>query len=91
MKKILKSLAFLFLLTFCFCTTNRLMADPPAPPPPGEHGSGNNGPPVGAPIDGGLGILLAMGGAYGARKLYKSRKDKKAQEGEEKTEELPLQ
>ena len=46
-----------------------------------RHGGG----PVGAPIDGGLGILLAMGAAYGGKKLYKARQDKK-KEAEEQME-----
>ena len=55
------------------------IADPPLPPGnPGTGGGG--GGPVGAPIDGGLGILLAIGAAYGGRKLYKARKDKKDKE-----------
>jgi len=41
-------------------------------------GTGNT--PVGgtptAPIDGGLGILLALGMAYGAKKVYSVRKEK---------------
>ena len=45
-------------------------AQPPSPPPvPGNHGQ-NGAPPVGAPIDGGLGILLALGATYGGRKVY---------------------
>ncbi|MCK9423617.1 MAG: hypothetical protein M0Q38_13575 [Bacteroidales bacterium] len=47
-------------------------ADNP-PPPPGGHGSNGNQAPAGAPIDGGLGILLAMGAAYGCNKLYQVR------------------
>ena len=58
------------------------LADPPLPPGnPGTGGGG--GGPVGAPIDGGLGILLAMGAIYGGRKLYKARKDKKEKESTE--------
>lgn len=48
-------------------------ADPPSPP--ANHGStGNQSPPVGAPIDGGLSILLALGAGYGARKFYQAKK-----------------
>jgi hypothetical protein len=32
------------------------------------------GPPPATPIDGGLSILLAVGGAYGLKKLKDSRK-----------------
>ena len=42
------------------------------PPPPGGHGGGGN--PQGAPMDGGLSILLALSAGYGAKKLYTYRK-----------------
>ena len=67
----------IIIMSFIFNTSQ---ADPPAPPPPGGHGGGGNQPPVGAPIDGGLGILLAMGAAYGGKKLHKARKDRKKTE-----------
>lgn len=51
-----------------------VMADPPEPPPP-PSGHGQNGnAPAGAPIDGGLGILLAMGAAYGGKKMWEVRR-----------------
>jgi len=37
-------------------------------PPPYSHGETTDQP--GAPIDGGLSILLLMGAAYGAKKVY---------------------
>ena len=51
----------------------------PTPPTGGEggyvHGSGGNQPAGGgAPIDGGLSILLLLGAAYGSKKVYKIRK-----------------
>jgi hypothetical protein len=51
------------------------LADGP-PPPPGQTGGGPGGgaTPVGAPIDGGLGILIALGAAYGAVKIYQMKK-----------------
>lgn len=56
------------------------LADNPAPPPPtGGHGMNGNQAP-GAPIDGGLGILLAMGAAYGGKKIYQARKNKSKEE-----------
>jgi hypothetical protein len=49
-----------------------LIAQGPPPPPAGGHGLGGNQPAGGgAPIEGGLGLLLALGAAYGARKVYK--------------------
>ncbi len=32
------------------------------------------GPPPATPIDGGLTLLLAAGGAYGAKKIYQKKK-----------------
>ena len=62
----------LFLLNSMF-----MMSDPPAPPEGGSNGnSGTNGPPVGAPIDGGLGILMILGAGYGGIRLWKLRKDR---------------
>ena len=46
------------------------------PNPPGNHGSGNNeAPGGGAPIGGGLLILLGLGAVYGGKKLYNLRVD----------------
>ena len=41
------------------------------PPPPGQHGGDGDQP---LPIGSGLVILLAMGAAYGAKKVYDARK-----------------
>ena len=41
---------------------------PTAPQPPSPPG-----PPTQTPIDGGLGLLLAAGGAYALRKMHKSK------------------
>ncbi|MFO0358115.1 MAG: PID-CTERM protein-sorting domain-containing protein [Sphingobacteriaceae bacterium] len=47
-------------------------AGPPPPPPP------NSGPPCWPPpcipIDGGITLLMAAGAAFGAKKIYDSRK-----------------
>jgi len=50
-----------------------LFANDP-PPPPAGHGATGNQAPSGAPIDGGLGILLALGAGYGGCKFYRHRK-----------------
>ena len=54
------------------------LADPPAPPAPGGGGT-PGGPPVGAPIDGGMTILLALGLGYGTYKVarIKGKEEKK--------------
>ena len=51
------------------------LADTPGPPPPGGD-PGLGGTPVGAPIDGGVSILLALGIGYGTRKIYQLKKNK---------------
>jgi hypothetical protein len=72
MKSTIKSLILAAFLTF---SVNALFAQGPPPPPAGGHGSGGNQPAGGgAPIEGGVGILLALGAAYGARKVYQLRK-----------------
>ena len=47
------------------------------PPPPGQgHGKpGNQNPGNPTPLGSGLGILLALGLAYGGKKVYDARKD----------------
>ena len=49
-------------------------APPPPPPPPGGGGNPN---PIGggpAPIGSGVIMLISMGAAYGAKKVYNARK-----------------
>jgi hypothetical protein len=53
-----------------------------AQPNPGQNSNGtpNGGDPIGgggAPLGTGIGILLALGGAYGAKKVYDIRKKPK--------------
>ena len=69
LKTVLLTLSLLLVLTFT--------ASADVPPPPG--GSGGTGPggsdlPVGAPIDGGLSLLLILGAAYGSKKAMNFRK-----------------
>jgi len=69
MKKILITLIFITSITLA---GNALLAQGVPPPPPGGHGGDTNQPAGGgAPIGSGIGFLLALGGAYGARKVYK--------------------
>jgi hypothetical protein len=51
-------------------------AQPSAPPPPANHGSGGNASPGGgtAPIGSGLVILLGLGAAYGTKKVFNARR-----------------
>lgn len=50
-----------------------------AQPLPYQNGNGSNvgQTPVGAPIDGGLSILLLLGAGYGIKKIYNRRKEEK--------------
>lgn len=71
MKKII--IAALFFVSLSF-TSSDLFAQGP-PDPPGNHGeTTNQSPGGGAPIGGGIGILLTLGGVYGGRKLYQAWK-----------------
>jgi hypothetical protein len=75
LRKLLLTLVFLFSGMFMFNALADEPLDSPPPPPGGGHGGGGN--TQGAPIDGGLSILLALGAGYGSFKLYRSRKAEK--------------
>jgi len=64
----------LTIIVFTFATLP-LLADNPPPPPPG-HSTTGNVPGGGAPIGSGVAILLALGAAYGGKKVYDFRKHK---------------
>jgi hypothetical protein len=75
MKKIKKAIAVLGLLMFLASPLSMLSQDVPPPPPGGGHGAETNQTGGrGAPIGGGLLILLGLGGAYGGYKIYQKRK-----------------
>ena len=78
LKKILLTFTFVFASLFMLNAFADGPMDSPPPPPGGGHGSGGN--QQGAPIDGGLGILLILGAGYGARKLYKARRENTEEE-----------
>ena len=78
MKKMILMLVFMF----SFIVYNGAYAAGGGPPPPpggggsgggGGHGQGNN---QGAPIGGGLEILIALGAMYAGKKVYHLRKEK---------------
>jgi hypothetical protein len=75
MKKFIRSFVLLFTVCLLSLSFSSVCADPTDPPPVPDHGQ-NGGDPVGAPIDGGVGILLLMGAGYAARKLYSVKKEK---------------
>jgi hypothetical protein len=79
MKNITKTLATLITITLL---TINLPGQTPPPPNGGETpspGSGNTPVGGGAPIAGGIGILLALGAAYGGKKVYDYKKRKLAE------------
>ena len=63
LKKIIFTLAFVFIASFSFADTG-----------PGDPGSGPaaSDPPIGggAPLAGGIAVLLTLGAAYGGKKVY---------------------
>ena len=68
MKPIIKKILLATLPALFFATA--AIAQPP--PPPDEHGGDGDIAP--APIGSGLVILLALGAAYGAKKVFDARK-----------------
>ncbi len=62
-KKITASLLF-----FLMMSAGQLVAQPPLPSQHGDDGD------QGAPIGGGIAILLTLAGAYGAKKVYDARR-----------------
>ena len=60
------------LLTISPLVLNAQGGDPP--PPPSEHGTSGNVPGRGAPIGGGVSLLIILGAAYGGKKYYSYRK-----------------
>ena len=80
MKKSFKKLfIIIFLIASPLVINNVLADDPPAPGGSPTLGGGGAGPVGGqpggnSPIDGGLSILIALGVAYGSKKVYSLRK-----------------
>jgi len=73
MKTLIKTAATLIAVTLL--TINFSFAQTPPPPNGGGNpGSGNTPVGGGAPISGGIAILLALGAAYGGKKVYDFRK-----------------
>jgi len=78
LRKILLTLTFLLTGLFMFNALADEPLDAPPPPPGGGHGGGGN--TQGAPIDGGLSILLVLGVGYGSSKLLKKRREEDEEE-----------
>ena len=68
----MKNIRIIILFAFLLSVSNLAWTQPP---PPSRHGEEGDQPAQqDAPIGSGLAILLALGGAYGAAKVYKSRR-----------------
>ena len=76
MKSLILKLIFLFF--FIGIAIHSVTSAPP--PPPANHGESGTQCGGGAPIAGGLFILLGLATAYGGRILYKSLKEHKNKE-----------
>ena len=67
--------AFLLLTGFFLMASLPVLAQDPPPPPGGGHGQGGNQTPGGsAPVGSGLVLMMALGAAYGSKKIYDARK-----------------
>jgi len=71
MKQLIKTLAIVALITL---GTTLMAQNPPHPNGGNDPTSGGNTPVGGAPIGGGLVMMMIMGVAYGAKKVYHLRK-----------------
>jgi len=69
MKNTIKKTVTAVVFTLGLLLTLPTQGQPP-PPPPHGHGDDGNQNAGNAPIDGGLGILLVLGAAYGGRKAW---------------------
>jgi len=72
MKKLIIKTFLALSLSLFVGMTAFAQGSPPPPPPGGGHGQSTNQDAGGggAPIGSGVGILLALGAAYGGRKIY---------------------
>ena len=73
MKK--NTINYIFIFAFFLSLSASSIAQPPPPPNSGESNKEGNALGGGAPIGGGLFILLGLGAAYGGRKLYQLKKE----------------
>ena len=63
------------IVALVICSLPVLSTGQNVPPPPDNHGdSGNQTTGNGAPIGGGMFILISLGAAYGGKKYYDYRK-----------------
>ena len=74
MKKIVITLSTLFLLLVSPVFIGNSFADAP-PDPGGDPNTGGGTPVGGSPIGSGIVILMTLGAAYGAKKIYHFKQD----------------
>ena len=76
MKTKFKILTITLLIAGVTMISSNIFAQTDPPPPPSGHGeSGNQPPGGGAPIGSGLFILIGLGTAYGAKKLFGKKEE----------------
>jgi hypothetical protein len=68
-------LTTVFVLSLLSLTISVNAQEPPHPPTTG-HGAKGNQSPAGAPLDGGISLLVAMGLAYSTRKSIQLNKNR---------------
>jgi len=80
----MKKILFILLFAITSAFFNNGFTQGPPPPPGGSfngqhtqggHGQGGSFGPAGAPVGGGLEILLVLGIAYAGRKVHQMRKE----------------
>ena len=71
LKRIIAAAIFIFAINLL-----PLQANNPPPPPPDHSTTGNTPPGGGAPIGSGMALLIALGAAYGSKKVYELKKRK---------------
>jgi hypothetical protein len=74
MKRIKNNISGFFLVLTLFFAASVTVAQTQAPPPPSHGTTDHNVPGGGAPVGEGIIFLVAMGAAYGARKVYSMRR-----------------
>jgi hypothetical protein len=74
MKRIKNNIIGFFLVLTLFFAASVTVAQTQAPPPPGHGNTDPTVPGGSAPIGEGLVFLVALGAAYGARKVYSMRR-----------------
>ncbi len=68
------TIALFFMLPFIGMAQGTLPSNPPGPGGGAGHGSNGDQPGGGAPIDGGITMLLVLGASVAGRKVYQYNK-----------------